>query len=84
MPFRPPSYEDIVNSKYATAIPAATILPQTEARSSTDAPTTITDIERDAIERALAATAGNRRQAAARLGMPLRTFYDKLKRYGIS
>jgi two-component system response regulator AtoC len=48
------------------------------------APTTITDIERHAIERALATTGGNRRQAAARLGMPLRTFYDKLKRYGIS
>jgi two-component system response regulator AtoC len=48
------------------------------------APTTITDIERHAIERALATTGGNRRQAAARLGVPLRTFYDKLKRYGIS
>jgi transcriptional regulator of acetoin/glycerol metabolism len=59
------------------------LLPQTEAHG-TDAPTTITDIERDAIERALAATSGNRRHAAARLGMPLRTFYDKLKRYGIS
>ncbi len=59
------------------------LLPQTEARSP-DGPTTITDIERDAIERALAATSGNRRHAAARLGMPLRTFYDKLKRYGIS
>ena len=48
------------------------------------APTTITDMERQAIERALAATGGNRRQAAARLGVPLRTFYDKLKRFGIS
>ena len=48
------------------------------------APTTISDLERQAIERALAATGGNRRQAAARLGVPLRTFYDKLKRYGIS
>jgi two-component system response regulator FlrC len=57
--------------------------PQTEA-PGTDAPTTITDVERDAIERALAATSGNRRPAAARLGMPLRTFYDKLKRYGMS
>ncbi len=56
---------------------------ETEAPSQ-DAPATITDIERDGIERALAANAGNRRHAAARLGMPLRTFYDKLKRYGIS
>jgi two-component system response regulator FlrC len=59
------------------------LLPQPESRGA-DGPTTITDIERDAIERALAATSGNRRHAAARLGMPLRTFYDKLKRYGIS
>jgi DNA-binding NtrC family response regulator len=44
------------------------LLPQTDA-GSPDTPTKITDIERDAIER---------------LGMPLRTFYDKLKRYGIS
>jgi len=35
-------------------------------------------------ERTLAATSGDRRHAAARLGIPLRTFYDKLKRYGIS
>ena len=33
MSFRPPSYDDIVNSKYATAMPAATILPQTETRN---------------------------------------------------
>jgi DNA-binding NtrC family response regulator len=35
----------------------------------------------------IAARAGgdqrHRRQAAERLGMPLRTFYDKLKRHGI-
>ena len=36
-----------------------------------------------AIERALAATGGNRRHAAARLGIGLRTLYDKLKRYGL-
>jgi two-component system response regulator AtoC len=46
-------------------------------------PTTASEIERDAIVGALAATGGNRRRAAARLGIGLRTLYDKLKRYDI-
>src|SRR5262249_43293307 len=33
MAFHPPSYDDIVNSKYATAMPATTVLPQTETRN---------------------------------------------------
>ncbi|HXY18373.1 MAG TPA: sigma-54 dependent transcriptional regulator [Gemmatimonadales bacterium] len=43
--------------------------------------TTLDAIERTAIERALAAVGGNRRAAADRLGIGLRTLYDKLKRY---
>jgi two-component system response regulator FlrC len=39
------------------------------------------DVERTAIELALAAVGGNRRAAADRLGIGLRTLYDKLKRY---
>jgi len=31
----------------------------------------------------LAASGGNRKQAAARLGIGLRTLYDKLRAYGI-
>jgi len=46
-------------------------------------PTTVSAVERDAIVRALAATSGNRRLAAARLGIGLRTLYDKLKRYAL-
>jgi two-component system response regulator FlrC len=46
-------------------------------------PTTMSEVERTAIEHALAATGGNRRLAAARLGIGLRTLYDKLKRYGL-
>ncbi len=42
---------------------------------------TLEDLERAAIEEALAATGGNRRAAAERLGIGLRTLYDKLKRY---
>ncbi len=45
------------------------------------APRELAAIERDAIAQALAATGGNRREAAERLGIGLRTLYDKLKRY---
>jgi two-component system response regulator FlrC len=44
---------------------------------------TLKDLEREAIRRALAATGGHRRQAAGRLGIGLRTLYDKLKEYDI-
>jgi two-component system response regulator FlrC len=43
--------------------------------------TSLDDLERAAIEDALAATGGNRREAAERLGIGLRTLYDKLKKY---
>lgn len=42
---------------------------------------TLAEIECAAIEQALADVDGNRRRAAARLGLGLRTLYDKLKRY---
>jgi two-component system, NtrC family, response regulator AtoC len=45
---------------------------------------TLEALERAAIQRALADSAGNRRQAAQRLGIGLRTLYEKLKRYGLS
>lgn len=44
---------------------------------------TLDDLERDAIVEALAAVDGNRKQAAARLGIGVRTLYEKLKRYDI-
>jgi DNA-binding NtrC family response regulator len=40
-------------------------------------------LERRAIEQALAAVSGNRRAAAERLGIGLRTLYEKLKRYDL-
>ena len=59
------------------------LLPETSP-SGSDAPAgTMEEIERAAIERALAATGGNRRRAAAMLGIGLRTLYEKLKRYGL-
>jgi two-component system response regulator AtoC len=45
---------------------------------------TLSDLEREAIERALLDVGGNRRRAAERLGIGLRTLYDKLKRYDLS
>ncbi|MGI9182600.1 MAG: sigma 54-interacting transcriptional regulator [Longimicrobiaceae bacterium] len=44
---------------------------------------TMEDIERDAIRRALSEVGGNRRLAAERLGIGVRTLYEKLKRYDI-
>ena len=44
---------------------------------------TLADIERAAIKRALEANEGNRKKAAEQLGIGLRTLYDKLKRYEI-
>lgn len=44
---------------------------------------TLEAMEKEAIRRALDATAGNRKQAAARLGIGLRTLYDKLREYGL-
>ena len=54
-----------------------------------DGPATTTggslaDLERETIVRTLAAVGGNRRVAAEKLGIGLRTLYEKLKRYGIS
>jgi len=59
------------------------LLPDVAPDATDEAPQTVSELERIAIERALAATGGNRRRAAARLGIGLRTLYDKLKRYGL-
>ncbi|MBX3232049.1 MAG: sigma-54-dependent Fis family transcriptional regulator [Labilithrix sp.] len=50
---------------------------------SSAAPAKLEDMERDAIERTLREVSGNRRAAATKLGIGLRTLYEKLKRYGI-
>ena len=42
---------------------------------------TLEEMERSAIEEALAAVNGNRREAAERLGIGVRTLYEKLKKY---
>jgi two-component system response regulator AtoC len=51
------------------------------AATDAPAPQTLEQLERIAIEKALLETEGNRRRAALRLGIGLRTLYEKLKRY---
>ena len=41
------------------------------------------ELERFAIERALRAHSGSRKDAAETLGIPVRTLYDKIKRHGL-
>ena len=60
------------NPSAAPAEPAAVVGP------------TLADAEREAIRRALEAEGGNRKRAAARLGIGLRTLYDKIKQYELS
>ena len=58
-------------------------LDQGEDLSPANASGTLEDLEKAAIERALSASKGNRKDAAAALGIGLRTLYEKLKRYSI-
>ena len=55
--------------------------PALAAAGGDHGPRALATIERDAIAAALAASGGNRREAAEQLGIGLRTLYDKLKRY---
>ena len=50
------------------------------APASSSALKTLAELERDAIQRALEATGGNRKKAAELLGIGERTLYDKLKK----
>jgi DNA-binding NtrC family response regulator len=43
----------------------------------------LAELERQTILRTLAAVSGNRRLAATKLGIGLRTLYEKLKRYDL-
>ena len=55
----------------------------TTARAAPDPPRSLAEVEEQAIRAALAAEGGNRKRAAARLGIGLRTLYDKIKLYGL-
>src|SRR4029453_9101290 len=54
------------------------------AGPSPDGLRSLAALERDAIERTLGAVGGNRKEAAERLGIGLRTLYEKLKRYRLA
>ncbi len=58
--------------------PAPTVEPAPGGETAT-----LEELEKRAIERALQETGGNRREAAEKLGIGLRTLYEKLKRYKI-
>jgi two-component system response regulator FlrC len=57
--------------------------PRTAAPALVSEAQTLEDLERHAIERALEEVRGNRREAAERLGIGVRTLYEKLKRYNL-
>ncbi len=54
------------------------------ARRSPQGVQPLAELEREAIQQALAKVGGHRKQAAELLDIGLRTLYEKLKRYGIS
>jgi DNA-binding NtrC family response regulator len=63
--------------------PAHMHLSVSPAVSSSSAPKTLRDLEREAILDALAAHQGNRRRVADQLGIGLRTLYTRLREYEI-
>ena len=63
---------------------AGTMEPSSEhANATLIAEGSLADLERQTVLRTLAAVSGNRRLAAAKLGIGLRTLYEKLKRYDL-
>jgi len=63
---------------------AAPDVPSAAARAAARSGRTLEELERAAIEHALARHGGHRQRAADELGIGVRTLYDKLKRYGLS
>jgi two-component system, NtrC family, response regulator AtoC len=51
--------------------------------SSTNTATTLADLERAAIEASLARHHGNRKKVAEELDIPIRTLFDRIKRYAL-
>ena len=55
-------------------------------RATAAAPTsasTLADLEREALRSAMVSEGGSRQRVASRLGISVRTLYDKLRRYGL-
>jgi len=83
----PPAVRETATHKTATETSdeaSATIEPGAEPeRAAPVAGGSLADLERRTIVRTLAAVSGNRRLAATKLGIGLRTLYEKLKRYDL-
>jgi len=62
-------------------IEASSVPPDALAGHSAEG--SLADLERQTIQRTLAAVGGNRRLAATKLGIGLRTLYEKLRRYDL-
>ena len=73
--------ESLAPGDFSVATDARRTTPDARAGTLSDA---VEAAERDVITVALAATNGNRREAAKRLGVSLRTLFYKIERYGIS
>lgn len=52
-------------------------------KANTDMPTSLDDVEREMVQRALEANNGKRKAAAEQLGISERTLYRKIKEYGL-
>ncbi len=70
------SDSDVITASHLLPAPAPA-----PGSASASTPATLDQLERAAIERVLAEVGGNRRAAAERLGIGLRTLYEKLKKY---
>jgi two-component system response regulator FlrC len=64
--------------------PACLHIAPSPVRSDSRRTKTLKELEREAILGVLAASGGNRREAARQLGIGLRTLYTRLREYGIS
>lgn len=67
-----------------TSVSHATSEAQANAQGERLPPVSLEVLERRAIAQALEDESHNRKRAAARLGIGLRTLYDKLRRYGLN
>lgn len=59
-------------------------LPPASGKGAEDSDLNLTSIEQRTIQRALAQTGGNKTKAAELVGLPLRTFYERLKKFNIT
>ncbi len=74
--------QEVLSLLRGPVVPSSAVLVQ-PARIEPAAPVSLRESERDLVESALHAAAGNRRLAAGRLGISERTLYRKLREFGL-